>query len=187
VNTVRKRAPNRNLLNGGAARNSTRLGLADVYSTSVNSAAHSATMTANCPPSDPAVGSIIDGVTINSTTSAARKSAPDRREITASLPSFRSDAIRCRALVPFISCILSAGCLIVAIMCPLSNYPSSPCKEDEKTTAVLGRWWCEIATISKPWNGYLGLQHNMWWNWFCCPPSLINTLFINKAQREVVF
>ena len=101
VKTIAKRDTNRRRLNGGAERNSIRLGLLAEYSTIVNIAAKIATSTTICALSDPIVGNIADGVTIISTTSAARAKAPGSREVTAFLPSIRPDAIRCRVLVPF--------------------------------------------------------------------------------------
>lgn len=82
-NTVAKSVENRTRLNGGASRNSTRLGELELYSTMVNKALKIATKAMIWVLSPLALGSSAYGMTINITTKMALTTAPGNRDSTA--------------------------------------------------------------------------------------------------------
>jgi len=88
-------------LKGGASRNSIKLGDDELYSNIVKMPDTMHTSATICTVSTVVFEIINDGVAIINITRIALKTAPESREITATLPSFRSVTIRCRVLVPF--------------------------------------------------------------------------------------
>jgi len=159
--TVNKRAAKRMRLKGGASRNSTMLGLVPMYSTKVKNAAHMAINRTAMDPSALTKGIRTDGVTISNTTRNALKNAPGSREITASNPL----PGQTRYVAESLSRYDPALCVRLPQYCHISAQFQKPSQVQvnchERNEAVLGHWWCSIATISEQRCGHVVGGHNM--------------------------
>ncbi len=138
-NTVTNNAPNRMRLNGGASRNSTRLGLATLYSAAVKRPAKIATTITTKAPSPTDDGIIVDGRMINVITKSARANAPGSLESTVSLPFFRPRTVLRRTLFPVWSRGFGTGCLNVATFLPNFRNSCNPTVMLDRTTEALLR------------------------------------------------